>query len=97
MAKKKNEYSIADALDSFLSNHGLKEKALVQRIISDWSSLMGKPVGDHTGKIWFQKGVLYVEMTHPAWKNEMIMESPKIKERVNKHIGAELVKDVKIV
>ena len=97
MAKKKNELSLGDALENYLQNTGMKEKVLVQRVISDWETLMGKPVAEHTNKIWFTKGILYVEMNHPAWKQEMTMSQTKIVEVVNRHLGAELVKEVKVV
>ena len=94
---KKNELSLGEALENFLNANGMKEKTLVQRVISDWMELVGKNVAEHTGKLFFSKGIFYVEVKHPVWKQELGMGKTKLKEMINKHLGAELVKEVRIV
>lgn len=94
---KKNDMSLGEAMEAFLQDNGLKEKALVQRAISEWIEIVGKSVAEHTGKLWFAKGVFYIEVKHPAWKQELGMGKTKLKELVNRHLGAELVKEIRIV
>jgi predicted nucleic acid-binding Zn ribbon protein len=93
---KKNDMTLGEALDAFLSANGMKEKALVQRAISEWVEIVGKQVAEHTGRMWFAKGIFYVEMSHPAWRQELQMGKSKIKSLINKHLGASLVEEVRI-
>ena len=94
---KKNEYNIADAINAFLESNGIKEKALVQRVISDWEKIMGKALSDNTEELWFDRGIFYVRMSHPTWKNELQLAKTKLKDLLNKELGGELVKEVRIV
>ncbi|MCB9234005.1 MAG: DUF721 domain-containing protein [Bacteroidia bacterium] len=97
MAKKSNEFSLGEAIELYLNENGIKEKSLVQRVIADWEKIMGKPVADHTEQLWWSKGVFHIKVSHPAWKNELSMSRSKIKDLLNKELGASLIQEVKIV
>lgn len=95
--KEKPFLSLGEAIEAFLAKHGLKDEALIQQVIMDWSTLMGKPIAQQTEKIWFKDGVLYIKMGSPVWKNELQMARQKIKDMVNRHTKPNLVVDVKIL
>ncbi len=94
---RKNEFSLSEAIDAFLDSNGIKEKALVERVIGDWERIMGKSVADNTLKVWFSNGILYVKMGHPAWKNEMMLSKTNILEMLNKELGASLIKELRLL
>jgi predicted nucleic acid-binding Zn ribbon protein len=96
MAKRDNEMSVGEAIEAWLNREGLKEKSLVQRVISDWERIMGKPIAENTEKLLFKDGVFHIQMRHPVWRNELMLAQTKIREVLNKELGAELVKEVKI-
>ena len=95
--KDSHMFSLGEAIEAFLKKHGLQEEAKVQEIIKDWERLMGAPIASNTEKIWFQNGTLYVRMNSPMWKNELSLARTKIRTMLNKQIGQEVVKEVKIV
>lgn len=96
MKKRSNEFSLGEAIESYLDSRGLKEQALVERVITDWPRIMGKAIAENTEKLWFRDGVFYVKISNPVWKNELTMAKSKIKEMLNKELGGELVKEVRI-
>ncbi|MEL6671926.1 MAG: DUF721 domain-containing protein [Bacteroidota bacterium] len=89
--------SLGDAIKAFLDKHGLKEEVDIQSIIRDWESLMGAPIAQNTEKMWFNKGIMYIRMSSPIWKNELHLARTKIKEMINKRVGQDLVQDVRIL
>jgi predicted nucleic acid-binding Zn ribbon protein len=89
--------SLGDAIKAFLEKNGLTEEAEVQRVIADWDRLMGGPIAANTEKVWFSKGVFYVRMKSPLWKNELQMARLKLRETLNREIGRELIEEVRIV
>jgi predicted nucleic acid-binding Zn ribbon protein len=89
--------SIGEAIEYYLKSNGLKEKVQVEKAITDWPKIMGKAIADNTEQIWFRGGVFYIRMSSPIWKNELSLAKSKIKEILNKEIGAELIEEVKIV
>lgn len=97
MAKKHNEISLGDAIDLYLRSNGIKEKSLVQRVITDWGKIMGKAIEDHTESVWWNDGIFYVKVDNPVWKNELSMNRTRIKEVLNQELGASLIREVKIL
>ncbi|MEM8900552.1 MAG: DUF721 domain-containing protein [Bacteroidota bacterium] len=89
--------SLGEAIDMFLKKNRLKDQVDIQAVIDEWEVLMGQAISANTEKIWFQRGVLYVKMTSPVWKQELTMARSKIKELVNRKLKRKLVEEVRII
>ncbi len=89
--------SLSDAIKAFLDHHGLSDEAAIQEVITQWESLMGKPIAQATDKIWFKGGIFYIKMSSPVWKNELQLGREKIKTALNGKMGKDLVREVRIV
>ncbi|MEM7511871.1 MAG: DUF721 domain-containing protein, partial [Bacteroidota bacterium] len=87
--------SLGEAIDMFLKKNRLKDQVDIQAVIEEWEVLMGQAISSNTEKIWFQRGVLYVKMTSPVWKQELTMARSKIKELVNRKLKRNLVEEVR--
>ncbi|MEL6592879.1 MAG: DUF721 domain-containing protein [Bacteroidota bacterium] len=87
---------LGDAIDAFMHKHGLKDEADIQQVINNWEGLMGKPIAQNTEKIWFNKGIFYVKVKSPVWKNELQMARQKILAMINEKVGRELVEEVRV-
>jgi predicted nucleic acid-binding Zn ribbon protein len=96
MKKRSNEFSLGEAIESYLDSRGLKEQALVERVITEWPRIMGKAIAENTEKIWFRDGIFYVKIGHPVWKTELGMAKTKIKDMLNKELGGDLVNEVRV-
>lgn len=88
--------SLGEAIEAYLQQNNLKEKALIQRIITDWARIMGKPIDENTENIWFKDGVFHIKISHPMWKQELMLARTNIKNKVNEELGAQLVNEVRI-
>ncbi len=88
--------SLGDAIDQFLQQNGLKEEVKIQQVIVNWDKIMGKVMAEQTEKMWFQKGILYLKIPSPVWRQELSSAKREIKKIVNQHIGEDLVTEVKI-
>lgn len=97
--KKSNEISLGDAIQKFLKESGLEEKAQVKKVIHEWERIMGKPVAENTKNKWFNEntGIFYIEMSNPVWKSELNLARGRIRDILNRELGAERIKDVKIL
>lgn len=91
-----NESSLGEAIQGWLKSRGFTEKVLIQRIINDWPKIMGNTIAENTEHLFFKDGVFYVKMKTPVWKNELSMARSKIREMLNRELGAKLVKQVNI-
>ena len=88
--------SLGEAISLFLEKNGLAQEVQIQQLRQDWGSIMGQAVATHTEKIWFDRGTLYVKISSSIWRHELTMAKKEICTVVNKAIGKELVREVKI-
>jgi hypothetical protein len=94
--KNKNNISIGQALDSMITEFGLKDKLDESRIKDMWATLLGKTIAKYTGNISLKNGKLYIKVESAALKQELNYSREKIKELFNKELSGPVVKDVVI-
>ena len=69
---------------------------LQRRLISSWAEVMDDAVVQSTGNIFVSNQTLVVEIINSAIQAELMMKRKAIVERLNRHVGARVVVDVKI-
>lgn len=88
--------SIGEAIEAYLQEYNLKEKSQMEKLISDWPRIMGKPIAENTERIWYAEGIIHLKISHPMWKQELTMARTNIKQMLNKELGQELISEVRI-
>jgi predicted nucleic acid-binding Zn ribbon protein len=83
---------IGECLNEMRINRKLKEVQLV----SQWESLMGKTVANRTSQIYIRDRVLYIRITSPVLKNELLMMRQVIIEKLNENAGENLIEQIVI-
>lgn len=94
--KDPNQMSVGEAIQAYLEERGISDEAAVQRVLAAWPKIMGKAIAENTENAWYNKGIFYLKMKNPVWKNELSMAKSKVRELLNKEIGQELIKEVRI-
>jgi predicted nucleic acid-binding Zn ribbon protein len=90
------EYSMGDALKSFLKKSRLKGSMQALQIEEVWEQLMGKTIAKYTDKIQISGTTLYISSSMAPLKQELLFQKDKIIQRVNEALGENLVKDMVI-
>lgn len=88
--------SLGESIQAFLRKYGLEEEVRIQRILTDWEAFVGKPIAQATEKIWYENGTLFIQMSSPAWRNELSMARLRLIQHLNKEIGQALIQDIQI-
>lgn len=96
--RKSHLLKIDQVLQSLLQNN---KSALAQgftrwRLEQQWPQVVGEKLAQNTLPCSFEKGILYVWVSHPAWMQQLYFFKDQIKEKVNQHLGANLVQDVRL-
>lgn len=65
--------SAADAIVDALANHGLSNEIREQRVIAEWSELVGAKVAARTRPDRIVDRILYVEVATSAWLQELTL------------------------
>jgi len=90
------EYSLGDALKSFLSKSRLKGAVQAMQIEEVWENMMGKTIARYTDTIRIHGNILYITTTVAPLKQELLYQKEKILQRVNEALGENIVKEVVI-
>ncbi len=62
---------IGDILPSILKTYGLEQKLKERELISMWPKVVGEEVASRTRAVKIEKCVLYVQVDHGAWMQEL--------------------------
>lgn len=92
-----HEFELGHAIQAYLNEVGIRNRMKIEAAIADWGRIMGLAIAAKTGKIWHKDGVLYVQMTDPAWRSELTFAKTKIKDVMNAEMGEELIQEVKVM
>ncbi|HLX93469.1 MAG TPA: DUF721 domain-containing protein [Puia sp.] len=90
------EYSMSDALRSFLNQSRMKGSIQALQVEDAWEKIMGKTIARHTARIQIHGNTLYIYTVVGPLKQELIYQKDKIIERVNEALGQKVVKEVVI-
>jgi predicted nucleic acid-binding Zn ribbon protein len=94
--KKRNDYTLAEALQLMLREYRLKPQLDENRVRTLWAQLMGKTIATYTSHIVVRKGVLHLTIVSAPLKHELSFAKEKIKDLINAEMGEDYVKDVVI-
>ncbi len=89
MARKVS--TLGDILHAFLREEGLETPLNEHRIIQAWPEVMGQAITRYTGQIDVRGGVMYIQIKSPALKNDLMMGRTQLVQRLNQHIGAQVI------
>ena len=87
--------SLARILPGLMRDLGLEDRAAGWRAVSEWPALAGERVASRSRATGFRDGVLTVEVEGSAWMHELGFLKRELVRRVNEHLGAEIVREVK--
>jgi hypothetical protein len=93
--KRTNARRIGEMLQLFLDeNPQLWQKILEVRIERAWGEVLGVTVMKSTRNLYVRNRILYVSINSSVLRNELLMNRERLVNSLNKHAGAEVIRDV---
>ncbi|MEY8021144.1 DUF721 domain-containing protein [Muriicola sp. E247] len=94
MVRKKNNVSIGEALQEFISSNKL-QKGLDKVLVKEaWASLMGNGVNNYTTGLDLRNDTLFVSLSSSVLREELSLGKSKIIKLLNEEVGREVVKKI---
>jgi predicted nucleic acid-binding Zn ribbon protein len=87
---------IADAMSELVREHGWDERLSIQRVFTDWPSVVGPDVAAHCVVEAFDDGVLSVRADSTSWAKDLQLLAPGLVRRLNAELGQDTVLRVDI-
>jgi hypothetical protein len=86
--------TLKDAIDEMLKAYKLRNKFNETYLVTFWEQLMGRGIASRTGKLYVSDKKLYIQITSPPLKQELVMAKSKVIELINREMGETVVEDV---
>ena len=85
---------LGDVLQAVIGDMGIREKMDEARMVESWAIIAGPRIDAVTDKAWVKRGHLFVRITSAVWRHELHLRRNEWRERLNEHLGADLVKEI---
>lgn len=92
--ERRKTVHISEIIQELLKKNNMKGRLDETTITQKWEEVVGKPMARYTGKIYVNRGILYVEVTSSVARNELMMNRSVLIERLNATTGSETIKDI---
>lgn len=87
---------ISDVLKGFLRVNGLETPLLQRRLIERWDDVVGKVIAQYTEDKSIRNQTLWVKVSSPAVRTEILMRRTQLVNLLNEKVGAQIIKDVRV-
>lgn len=82
-------------VNMFLRQNGLETPLLQKRLVDAWDSMAGKTIARYTEDKFIRNQVLYVKISSPAMRSDLSMIRTELVNKLNQHVGARIIIDIK--
>ena len=89
--------AIGGVLQRVVRQLGLEREMLGWRAAAEWPRIVGARIARHTRCVGFREGTLRVEAESSAWMHELGYLERDLVHKINRHLGEELVHEVKFI
>lgn len=85
---------LSNILPEVLRQCGLDDRLEERSTLLHWRAVVGEDIAAHARAVDLTEGILVLEADHGAWRQEVAMLIPEIKEKFNARFGAGTVTDI---
>jgi predicted nucleic acid-binding Zn ribbon protein len=94
---KKQVERLSTTIMKILKARGLESRLSEYRIFGHWEKAVGAVIARHAHPVAMHGKKLTLVVDSPPWMQQLSLLKPEIKEKVNRSIGKEVVKDIKLI
>ncbi|MCP9610757.1 DUF721 domain-containing protein [Coprobacter tertius] len=92
--ERKDAEPIGEIIAKLLKDQNLETKINETRVIKAWGSIFGNTVASYTTGLSIKNKILYVKLSSSVLRNELSMSRNILIERLNNHVGCEVITNI---
>lgn len=93
---RRNVQTLDEVLMKMLRAQGLETPLLQKRLVDAWDTVAGPTVARYTTQKFIKNQTLYVRIANPALRQDLSMMRTQLVQRLNSHVGAMVIADIRI-
>ena len=91
----KKPQPLGQALRQLVHDLGIDKSLGEFEIITSWNAIVGEQIGRISSALRMENGVLFVSVATAPWRAELSLRRLEIIEKINRHAGRKIVKDIR--
>ena len=88
--------SIDELISVFLRQEGYETPLLQKRLVDSWTRGTGAAVARYTGEKFIKNQTLFVKITNPALRQDLLMMRSQLVRRLNEAVGCQVIADIRL-
>jgi len=88
--------TLDQALKNLIKSLGIEDQIQVNQVLNLWPIVVGKRIADISQAKKIEHNILFVKVLNDSWRNELLFLKKNIIERINKKVGKEIIKDIRL-
>ena len=92
---RKDVQQLRDLVLRNLRAQGLETPLLQKRLIDSWPEVAGSLVASYTQNLYIRNQTLFVHLTSPAIRADLMMMRKDLINKLNAHVGSQVIADIK--
>ena len=85
---------LGDILGELIRGMGLEGPLARGHVIATWEQIMSPQMKQHVEKCWVKGDRLFVRISSPAWRQELHLKRDDWRQRLNKELGADTIREI---
>lgn len=85
---------IGEMIRRVMREQGLESPLNEYRLIQSWSDVLGRTIASYTMRLYIRNQVLYVQLTSPALRQELMMGRDLLVRKLNEAVGAQVITNI---
>lgn len=86
--------SLSQVLKEYRSQMNIDTRLKEVSLVNSWEDIAGMAIAKRTTKVYLKNGRLFIYLSSPVVRNELMMVRESLRQRLNEEAGEELVKEV---
>lgn len=92
--KEKEPTFLGGLIEEFLKSGELGKHFAAEQVKEEWMKLAGGNIGKYTSSVYAKDHKLFVKLTSPLLKNDLMMQRTELVKRLNEKVGVEVIGEI---
>ncbi|MCD8303069.1 MAG: DUF721 domain-containing protein [Prevotellaceae bacterium] len=89
--KRRQTEPLGDVIRRFLRQEGIETPLAQHRAVALWPEIAGPQISRATRGVWLRDSTLYVKISNPALRQDLMMGRTLLARRLNEKVGSQVV------
>lgn len=93
--RRRESQNVGEVLKDVFKLQHLDKKLNERKLLNAWEEVVGVAINKYCSSKFIKNKVLYVKLSSAVLRNELMMSREKLMDNLNKHVGVDVIVDIR--